>query len=92
MGRPAWPGVETTWSHLELGILPDLLTDPPDASLSLVGHYPNELLVFGADLGHADHPAPAEIVPGWLRKLERHAGAKAAAAITTGNSRQLLAR
>ncbi|WP_459986247.1 DUF6282 family protein [Nocardioides sp. AN3] len=89
---PLGPELRRLGAHLELGILPDLLTDPPDASLSLVGHYPNELLVFGADLGHADHPAPAEIVPGWLRKLERHAGAKAAAAITTGNSRQLLAR
>jgi hypothetical protein len=77
-------------AHLELGILPDLLAGPDGSSIALVDEYPRELLVFGADLGHADHPTPAQAVPGWLRELERRAGPEAARAIMTVNGRRLL--
>lgn len=77
-------------AHLELGILPDLLGPPDQTSLDLVDEYPHELLVFGADLGHAHHPAPAQVVPHWLRGLERRVGAEIAHAILTSNGRKLL--
>jgi hypothetical protein len=77
-------------AHLELGILPDLLGPPDQTSLELVDTYPHELLVFGGDLGHAHHPAPAEAVPHWLHQLEQRAGAASAHAILTTNGRKLL--
>ena len=78
-------------AHLELGILPDLLgrTDD-DASLTLTHSYPHQLLVFGADLGHAHHPAPGAAVPPWTRKLEKLVGAETAHQIMSTNTRQLL--
>jgi GNAT superfamily N-acetyltransferase len=77
-------------AHLELGILPDLLGAPENSSLTLLDIYPAELLVFGGDLGHADHPAPAQIVPAWLRDLERRAGARTAETILTVTTRDLV--
>ena len=84
------PALLELGAHLELGILPDLLGTREQASMSLLDVYPASLLVFGGDLGHAHHPAPADIVPSWLRELEQRAGAAAAAAITTTTSRDLL--
>jgi hypothetical protein len=46
--------------------------------------------VFGGDLGHADHPTPAQAVPKWLRALEERAGARDAAAIMTTTTQGLL--
>lgn len=77
-------------AHLELGILPDLLSPADRSSFTLLDVYPHELLVFGADLGHADHPKPADITPIWLRSLEEHVGVDAARAIVTTNSLGLL--
>jgi len=77
-------------AHLELGILPDLLGGPGHSSLALVEEYPLELLVFGADLGHAHHPTPAQAMPRWLRELEQRVGAAAAESIMTTNGRKLL--
>jgi hypothetical protein len=77
-------------AHLELGILPDLLGPPDRSSQTLVDVYPASLLVFGGDLGHADHPTPAQAVPKWLRALEERAGARDAAAIMTTTTQGLL--
>jgi hypothetical protein len=77
-------------AHLELGILPDLLGRPETSSLTLLDVYPAELLVFGGDLGHADHPTPAQIVPSWLHDLQRRAGARTAETILTVTTRDLL--
>ena len=76
---------------LELGILPDLLGDAEHSSLRLTDTYPHELLAFGGDLGHADHPDPARAVSPWLHDLERRVGPRAAAAIMTTQSRALVA-
>ena len=76
--------------HLELGILPDLLGDADHASLNLSRSYPASLLVFGGDLGHADHPGPETAVAPWLRDLERHVGVDRATAIMTTQTRNLL--
>ncbi|MEU4227013.1 DUF6282 family protein [Nonomuraea sp. NPDC026600] len=77
-------------AYLELGILPDLLGGPAQASLTLTRTYPRSLLVFGGDLGHADHPPPAAAVAPWLHKLQRHVGPARAAAIMTTQTRSLL--
>ena len=77
-------------AYLELGILPDLLGDPAHRSIDLVDEYPHELLAFGADLGHAHHPAPPQAMPVWLRSLERRVGESIAHSILTTNGRKLL--
>ena len=77
-------------AHLELGILPDLLGDADHSSLALTHSYPTSLLVFGGDLGHADHDPPAMAVAPWLHDLEKHVGADTAAAIMTTQTRSLL--
>jgi hypothetical protein len=84
------PALRALGAHLELGILPDLLGTPEHSSLTLVDVYPPSLLVFGGDLGHAHYPAPAQVVPAWLRELEREAGAGPAEAIMTTTTRSLL--
>lgn len=76
---------------LELGILPDILTDGP-ASTTLGEHYPHELLAFGGDLGHASYPTLEQALPGWLAGLEAAVGAAAAERILTTNGRQLVQR
>ncbi len=76
--------------HLELGILPDLLGDADHASLELTRTYPGSLLVFGGDLGHADHPGPGAAVAPWLRDLQGRVGAARAAAIMTTQTAGLL--
>jgi hypothetical protein len=77
-------------AHLELGILPDLLGDAEHSSLTLTRAYPTSLLVFGGDLGHADHPPPATAVAPWLADLEKHVGTDTAVAIMTTQTRSLL--
>jgi hypothetical protein len=76
--------------HLELGILPDLIGDPDHASLTLTHGYPTSLLVFGGDLGHADHDPPSVAVAPWLNALEKHVGTDTAVAIMTHQTRRLL--
>lgn len=78
--------------HLELGILPDLLGDADHASLNLTRTYPASLLVFGGDLGHAEHAGPDTAVAPWLADLETRVGAERAAAIMTTQTRSLLLR
>lgn len=77
-------------ARLELGILPDLLGDADHSSLTLTESYPTSLLVFGGDLGHADHEAPAAAVAPWLHALEKRVGADIATAIMTTQTRSLL--
>ena len=77
-------------AHLELGILPDLLGDQDHASLLLTATYPASLLVFGSDLGHANHAPPSAAVPPWLHCLESRVGSITAAAIMTTQTSGLL--
>jgi hypothetical protein len=79
-------------AYLELGILPDILGGPDHSSLSLVDEYPDELLVFGADLGHAHHPSPLEAMPVWLHDLEKRVGEKTSHQILAENGKALLLR
>lgn len=82
--------LKTLGARLELAILPDLLSPEDCSSFTLLDVYPHELLVFGADLGHAHHPAPPDITPTWLARLGQHLGEDAARAIVTTNSLELL--
>ena len=77
-------------AHLELGILPDLLSDAEHSSLTLTHNYPASLLVFGGDLGHAHYPPPATAVAPWLTDLEKRVGTDTALAIMTTQTRSLL--
>lgn len=77
-------------THLELGILPDLLGDAEHSSLTLTTEYPTSLLVFGGDLGHAEHAPPAAAVGPWLHDLEARVGPARATAIMTSQTRSLL--
>ncbi|MCV2488317.1 DUF6282 family protein [Geodermatophilus sp. YIM 151500] len=76
---------------LELGILPDILTDGP-GSISLGEVYPHELLAFGGDLGHASYPTMPEALPGWLADLQRTVGESDAETIMTTVGRRLVQR
>lgn len=76
--------------HLELGILPDILGGPGRSCLDLTATYPASLLVFGGDLGHAEHDPPAVAVAPWLHELQRRVGPARAAAIMTTQTRDLL--
>src|SRR5262249_28049716 len=66
------------------------LGDAEHSSLTLTRAYPTSLLVFGGDLGHADHPPPATAVAPWLADLEKHVGTDTAVAIMTTQTRSLL--
>ena len=77
-------------AFLELGILPDLLSPGEHLSMTLADIYPIELLVFGADLGHANHPGPKDAMPSWFRALDRQLGEVSAHKIVTANSKGLL--
>lgn len=82
--------LRTLDAKLELGILPDLLSPGENLSLTLADVYPIELLVFGADLGHANYPTPKVAMPIWFRALERQLGESSARKIVTENSKGLL--
>ena len=78
-------------AHVELAVLPDLLAGAQGpTSLDLLEVYPRELMVFGGDLGHADHPALPEALPAWLAGLVAAAGDGSAEAIMTTQGRRLL--
>lgn len=76
---------------LELGILPDILTDGP-GSTTLGEVYPHDLLAFGGDLGHAHYPTMEQALPGWLADLQRSVGESDAQFIMTTAGRRLVRR
>lgn len=83
------PELAALGAYVELGILPDILTDgPPSTTLPQV--YPHQLIAFGGDLGHADYPTLAQALPGWLAELERGVGESGAEAILTVHGRELV--
>jgi hypothetical protein len=87
----AVPELRELGVHLELSILPDLLVaGRGPVSADVAAGYPTELLVFGGDMGHADHPRLAEVLPGWLQGLCTAVGDAAAERILTSNGRELL--
>jgi hypothetical protein len=77
-------------AYLELGILPDILSDADHSCLCLADSYPASLLAFGGDLGHAAHDPPAVAVAPWLHALELRVGRARAEAIMTTQTRELL--
>lgn len=79
--------------NLELAILPDILVDGRGpVSHDLLDVYPHDMLVFGGDMGHADHPTLTEVLPDWVGELASRAGDTDAEAIMTSNGRRLVVR
>jgi hypothetical protein len=78
-------------AFLELGIIPDLLTEGDGRrSLSLLDVYPDELLVFGSDQGHASCPRISEVLPAWVDALVERIGLARATAILCTSGRDLV--
>ena len=58
-------------AHLEIGVLADMLTgEAGPTTEDLVAAYPNELLVFGSDLGHTNFPPIAKGIREWVERLD----------------------
>lgn len=77
--------------NLELTILPDILVGGRGpVSHDLLDVYPHDMLVFGGDMGHIDHPTLPEVLPDWIGELASRAGDTDAEAIMTSNGRQLV--
>lgn len=77
--------------HLELAILPDILVGGRGpVSHDLLDVYPHDMLVFGGDMGHADHPTLEQVLPDWVGELASRAGDRDAEAIMTTNGRRLV--
>lgn len=77
--------------YLEMGILPDLLQPSDNRScLQLLATYPNDLLVFGSDLGHAHYPTLASALPRWLDELFSLSSSERASKIMSQNGLDLL--
>jgi len=78
-------------AYLELGILADLIASvQPAPTERLARAYPAELLAFGSDLGHADHPTFSDGIDQWLPELIRIVGETTATRIMTVSGRELL--
>jgi hypothetical protein len=78
-------------AYLELGILGDLIAGTqPTPTERLARAYPAELLAFGSDLGHADHPTFSDGIDQWLPELIRVVGETTATRIMTVSGRELL--
>jgi hypothetical protein len=80
-------------AHVEVGVLADLLIPSDDgraATERLAACYPQELLVFGSDLGHADYPTLAAGVADWTRRVIRTIGEPSLTRIMTKNGAELI--
>ena len=78
-------------AYLELGILVDLRAgSQPTSTERLARVYPAELLAFGSDLGHADHPTFTDGIDLWLSELMRIVGETTATRIMTTAGDELL--
>jgi hypothetical protein len=78
-------------AYIELGILVDLIAGvEPKPTQRLASAYPAQLLAFGSDLGHADHPTLGDGIDQWLPGLIRVVGEAAATRIMTTSGRELL--
>jgi hypothetical protein len=78
-------------AYLELGILVDLIAGAqPKPTERLARVYPAQLLAFGSDLGHADHPTFSDGIDQWLPELIRIVGETTATRIMTMSGRELL--
>lgn len=81
-------------AHLEVGVLADLLAGPAAdlvATTRLAATYPNDLLVFGSDLGHRSYPDIEPGVNGWVRRACTALGDRPLEALMTTTGRELLA-
>jgi hypothetical protein len=79
-------------ARLEVGVLADLLAGPGATTEHLAARYPHELLVFGSDLGHADHPTLGDGLASWSRRVLPVLGERRFADVLTLNGQELLER
>jgi hypothetical protein len=79
-------------AYLEVGVLADAHPDEKTATVQLASAYPSTLLVFGSDLGHAEHAAVEAGIRGWLETNEDELGGSTVDQITETNGRELLTR
>ncbi len=77
-------------ARLEVGVLADLLAPEGRTTEWLATRYPQELLVFGSDLGHAHHPQLADGVATWMARLGPVMGNDRLADVMTINGKELL--
>jgi hypothetical protein len=87
------PDLRTLNVHLEMSIVPDQIVEQLGrSSRDLVDVYPTEMLVFGSDVGHVDHPTLPASLPEWVARLSKRAGDAATEQIMTTNGRRLVLR
>lgn len=79
-------------AYLEVGVLADASHTGTTATVQLASAYPSTLLVFGSDLGHAEHADVQSGIAEWLDTNETELGGSTVDQITTTNGRELLAR
>jgi Family of unknown function (DUF6282) len=80
-------------ARLEVGVLADLLSgggDAPTATERLAACYPNELLVFGSDLGHTAYPTLEAGLGEWSRRMARLLGEANLGLVMTKTGRELV--
>lgn len=79
-------------AYLEVGVLADRLAGPDGpATEDLVADYPHDLLVFGSDLGHRDHPPITEGIRGWLERLDPVLGDEGLIRVARTSAEEILA-
>ncbi len=87
------PSLAALDPRLEVGVLADLLAAPGGelaATERLAGCYPQELLVFGSDLGHTAYPTWAEGVDDWSRRAAALLGEESLGRILAKTGRELI--
>lgn len=79
-------------AYLEIGVLADLTSAQGgrSATARLAGIYPDSLMVFGSDLGHADHPDVEPGITAWLETTEAVIGGNSVHLVTEKNGKELL--
>jgi hypothetical protein len=76
-------------ARLELGIVPDLLSGGR-RSIDLARTYPQSLLVFGSDTGHADFPTLEQSFAAWAASLEELTGRSSMENVLGPQGRELI--
>lgn len=78
-------------ARIEIGVLADHLSETEISPTEyLASHYPNELLLFGSDLGHTSFPDYHAGIKDWIERVEPIVGERQLEKIMTRNGQELL--
>ena len=78
-------------ARIEIGVLADHLSETEISPTEyLASHYPNELLLFGSDLGHTSFPDYHAGIKDWIEQVEPIVGERQLEKIMTRNGQELL--